>query len=121
MTSSLILAVVRAPDSVNWASFFSTSSASRLPRHALIAYLLIVLTGCNRETPTQYSWDTQWTVELVSSDVKVVLKAPFGAFDIHRESDIDYVNLIAKGISSVTMEYHFASRLPYQLWKNSSP
>lgn len=118
MTSNLILAIVRAPDRVYWASFFNAPCLSRQLRHALIACLLIVLAGCNRETPTKYSWDTPWTVELVSSDVKVVLKAPFGAFNIHRESDIDYVNLTAKGISSVTMEYHFASRLPYQLWKN---
>ncbi len=48
-----------------------------------------------------------------------MLNAPFGAFKIHRASDIDYVNLTAKGISSVTMEYQFESRLPYHLWKNS--
>lgn len=84
---------------------------------AFISCLSIALAGCSPE-PTKYTPDTPWTVELISGDIKAVLKAPFGAFEIPRAADIDYVALTAKGLSSITMQYHVESRLPYYVWRN---
>lgn len=76
--------------------------------------LFILMAGCSPD----YTASTPWTVELESGDLKVVLKAPFGAFLIHRMADIDRYRFKVKGLSSVEMEYHYESRLPYWVWKN---
>ena len=112
------MVIVRTPDISNKLLFEDLPWHNRLQKLALTIYLLMLIVGCSQEKPTEYTPDTPWTVELVSGSVKAVLKAPFGAFLIQRAADVNYVTLTAKGLSSVTMQYHYESRLPYYVWKN---
>ena len=109
---------MRIPDTFFYFLFKTVFCLSTLTKLSLIFVSVTALAGCNREVPTKYTWDTPWTVEVVNRDLKVVLEAPFGAFRIQRASDIDYANLRVEGLSSITMQYHVESRLPYDVWKN---
>lgn len=74
----------------------------------------LVVAACSSDEG--WLFDELVTVELKGPVTTYTLRAPFGAFYIRRDNDIDYANYRVSGLTSTGMYWHFESGEPWWLW-----